>query len=356
LVGAVWLTVATSSGCGGPDYGEAFLTPYRAAQRAQHAGRYEEAAALYLDAAMNAQRVKDRDEAYFNRALMYERMARWQEARDVYREIIRVSPRGPRTARAAFEHATNHIDHGDANVGWTELVRAIERYPNHGNASYAIRRFVMHTSAASGEEQVQKQLTSWLTTLAGTVLEQQLKYEMGHSHARANGLAAAHAWFLRAAREHPYPKGNLTDDALWHAAEVAERIPDHRLALADLEELLGVREESVVTFSYERPRFPQAQTRIAEIYRDELGDLEGARREYGRMYERHPTSILADDAMWQAALLSRKLGDPQQTCAIAKDLPKRYPDSRYTKCVKRLCPAAPAGSRPCPPYIEKQIE
>ncbi len=178
--------------CGSPDYGEAFITPYRAAQRAKNAGRYDEAARLYLQAAAGAQRVKDRDEAYFNRALMYERLERHADARAVYRELIRVSPQGPRTARSAFEHATSHIDHGDAKIGWVELVRAIEHYPNHGSAPYAIRRWIMHTSEQDGEPAVHAQLKKWLSKLGESVLAQQLKYETGHSFARAGSLRIAH--------------------------------------------------------------------------------------------------------------------------------------------------------------------
>lgn len=357
---ALFVIVATlfasvGVGCGGPDYGEAFIASYRAAQRAQSAGRYEEAADLYLQAARDAQRVKDRDEAHFNRALMFERLERWDQARSAYRELIAVSPRGPRTGRAAFEHATSNIDHGNATIGWVELVAAIERYPAHGSAPYAIRRWVMHTAETNSEQAVRLQLETWLRKLGGTVLEQQLKYEIGWSLERGGALEEAHAWLLRSAREHPYPKGNLTDDALWRAAQVAQKLGDHNLALRDLEELLAVREDSAVTFSYERPRFPQAQMRVAEIYRDERKDSARARAEFKRMFERHTTSILADDAMWQAALLARSDGDMDDACSLARALPKRFPDSRYVKCVNALCDRAPKGTRPCPPYILEQL-
>lgn len=342
--------------CGGPDYGEAFIAPYRAAQRAKNAGRYQEAADLYLDAANGAKRVKDRDEALFNRALMFERMENWDEARGVYRKIIEVSPRGPRTARSAFEHATNHIDHGNAEVGFTELVRAVERYPAHGAAPYAIKRWVMHHSESKGEAAVQRQLTAWLAKLGKTALAQQLKYEMGKSYHRAGNLQKAHVWLVRAAREHPLPKGNLTDDAWWRAAEVASKMGKHQLAIDNLEELLQAREYSEWTFSYERPRFPQAQMRIAEIYRDDLKNTDEARAAYKLVFSRHKTSILADDAMWQAALLARAAGDTDDMCDLAEDLPDRFPDSRYNKCVHVLCAEAPKGKRPCPPYILEQLE
>ena len=75
--------VALQIACG-PAYGEAFLTPYRAAQRAYGAGRYAEAAELYDQAARDAVRVKDRDEALIMKALMHERLEDHEAARASY--------------------------------------------------------------------------------------------------------------------------------------------------------------------------------------------------------------------------------------------------------------------------------
>ncbi len=355
---AAALLLATALGLGacGPSYGEAFLHPFRAAQRAYGAGRYQEAAQRFEQAARQASRLKDRDEAYFMQARMYERLERWDLVQATYRRLIELSPRGPRTPRAVFEVAEVEIAHGDASRGWRLLRDGIERYPNHGSSRRALTRWVEHTAAAQGEEQLVAQLDRWLTTFAGTDLEQQVKVERGRSLVRSGKLDEARQQLVRAAREHPYPKGSLTDDALLQAAEIAEELEDYRQAIADLRELLSTRERASGG-SYERPLYPVAQMRIARLYRDRLGDRAAALRELRTMVTDHPDSILVDDAMWEAALLSRELGDHDAVCDLAEDLRERQPPSRYRRCVHELCPTvkAVAGERPCPRYLSRQL-
>jgi len=152
--------------------------------------------------------------------------------------------------------------------------------------------------------------------------------------------------------------GTLTDDAYWHASLIAERQGDAKLAVADLHELLASREISQAGQSYERPKYPVAQMRIAELYRDRLNDLRQAREEFRAMYESHRTSSLADDAVWQDGIASLRLGEPAEACRAARLLGERFPDSRYRRCVKSLCPAAepPKGAHECPGYLQAQLE
>lgn len=348
LVVALW---ALASGCGGPDYGEAFVASFHAAQRAHVAGRYAEAADKYGVAAGDAQRVKDRDEAFFMQARMYEKLARWAEARERYETILRTSPRGPRAGRAAFEIATIEIEHGDLERGYGALAEAIRRYPNHGSARRGLELWAGHVGAQDGEEALRATLGRWLVELKGSALEQQLRYERARSLRRSGDLAAAHEAFVETARRHPYPMGTLTDDAWWYASEVAEEQGRYEQAVADLRSLLGSREVATGG-SYERPRYPPAQMRIAELYRDRLGDREAARRAFRRVHQEHATSILADDAMWWEAVLERRDGRSGDACELGEDLRDRFPSSRYVRCLDRLCPQLEApGGRPCPDYI-----
>ena len=170
-------------------------------------------------------------------------------------------------------------------------------------------------------------------------------------------LEQARGRLLATARAHPYPHGSLTDDALWRASQVAERMGKFELAVADLRELLSAREEATGG-SYERPRFPEAQMRVAELYRDKLRDLAAARREFRAMYRTHNTSVLADDAMWNEALIAWRQGDGEAACDIGEELPERFPESRYRRCVSQLCPALAAKTRTkreCPRYIREQL-
>jgi TolA-binding protein len=346
--------LAAVLGCGGPRHGEAFLGSFRAAQRAHNAGRYAEAAEGFAKAARVAQRVKDRDEALFLAARMKEKLGRWDEARKDYRELARVSPDGPRTARAVFDLAHLEIEHGDEAAGWALLERAIERYPGHGSTRNALGRLAEHLATRGGEAALRARLARWLDALRGTDAEQQLKYELARSLERDGALREAHAMLLRAAREHPYPTGPLTDDALWRASHVAERLGDAALAVADLRELLSDR-ETAAGGSYERPRFPEAQLRIALLYRDRLGDRAAARRELRVMHTRHAKSVLADDALWYEAELWARDGDAERACDVVAELALRYPGSRYRRCVALVCPRPGDGAASdCPRYIREQ--
>ncbi len=333
---------------------EAFERSFYAAKRAYAAGRYEEAARLYEEAAEDASRVKDRDEATFMQARMYEKLERWPDAQDTYRRLEELSPRGPRAGRASYEQAEIEIDHGDAAKGWRALAEALRAHPDHGSARRALSRWCRHHGEEQGEEALRERLGRWLRELRGTDIEQQLKYEMGWSWRRSGDLQRAHAQLLTTARDHPYPHGTLTDDALWHASHVAEELGDYPLAVADLRELLSTREQADGG-SYERPRYPGAQLRIGELYRDRLGDLDQARRELRRMYTVHSTSVLADDAMWADAVLALRQGHTEEVCELARDLPQRFPGSRYRACLRQLCPSAEPPARPCPDYILRTL-
>lgn len=352
---SVVVCCALAFGCAGPDYGEAFVSSFHAAKRAYAAGRYAEAAELYGAAAGDAQRVKDRDEAFFMQARMYEKLERWAAARERYATILETSPRGTRAGRAAFEIATLEIEHGDPNRGYRALQEAIVRYPNHGSARRGLELWAEHVAERGGEEALRAVLSRWLTELEGSALEQQLRYERARSLRRSGDLVRAHEAFVETAMRHPYPKGTLTDDAWWYASEVAEEQGNHEQAVTDLRSLLGSREVATGG-SYERPRYPPAQMRIAELYRDRLGDHEAARRAFRRVYLEHETSILADDAMWWEAVLERRHGRAERACELGEELAHQFSSSRYVRCLQQLCPRLESrGSRPCPDYILRDL-
>jgi len=340
-------------GCGGPHYGDAFLMPFRAAQRAQSSGRYMEAAERFAAAADGARRLKDRDEALFMRARMLERAERWSQAKAAYGTLGEVSPDGPRTARAAYDAATLEIERGDAERGWSELEQAIRRYPDHGSARRALELWSEHTAETQSEGTLREALASW-TELKTTELGQRLLYERARSFEREGDHDAARAAYLETARVRPYPRGNLTDDAYWHAARLAHTAGDHDAALAALREMLSDR-EGALGGSYVRPRFPAAQMRIAEVHRDGTGDLTRARAAFRQTRVDYPDSILADDATWQEALMARRLGDADGTCDVARTLKANHPESRYVRCLHRICPELAAGERPCARYITEAM-
>ena len=343
--------------CGGPAYGEAWVRAFNAGRRATAAGRYDEAETFYGQAARDAVRAKDRDEAQFMQARMLLRLGRTSDARSLFDRMLTLSPEGPRAARVRFEQARLAVEAGDEG-GWRMLEAAIARHSDAGAARGAVLDWVEHLRSEGGEEQVRARIDALLPKLTAGEAVQHLEYERAISFERSGKLAEAHEEFLRAARAHPLPRGNLTDDAYWRASFVAEKLADPSRAIADLRELLEAREVAWFGQSYERPKFPLAQMRIAELYRDAVGDLRAAREEFRHVPERHPTSILGDDAMWQEALASLRLGEPAEACRAAQRLRERYASARYLSCLPSVCPTVPvaAGARECPAYILTQLE
>jgi tetratricopeptide (TPR) repeat protein len=345
---------ATALGCT-PTWGEAYLHATAAGTRAYHGGRYLEAAAAYHDAADKALRVKDRDEAWFLEARMYERAGKWPEAIAVYRRIEAGSPTGPRTERARFLAAEAEIAHGDASVGWRHLEEALDALPSSGNARAALGRLTAHVRETGGDEAAVAWLASKQKRFEKTELDQTVSYERANALERLGRLEEARDAWVSAARAHPYPHGSLTDDCLWKAADVEVRLGHFAQAILLLREMLAPLETSGNPGSYTRPRFPSAQQRIAEIYRDSLRDHAAARREFHALYERHKDTILRDDALWNEARIAKEDGDARAACDVIGRLAKEFPTSRYARCTRELCPSAPPPKSACADYLVREL-
>lgn len=352
-----WLLAWSVSGCG-PSISEAYQFSFAEGQRAQRAGRYEEAATAYGEAAARAERIKDRDEARFLQARSLERAGLWREAERTYRQLRRDSPRGPRTVRAQLELAQLELDHRDESKGYQMLQDVAVQHPNHGVAGTALQRVLRHVKKTQDEAGVRAWLAGLLPSLRDTDLEQLVEYEHARSLQREGRLEEALTELEATARDHPYPLGALTDDALWHAAEIADELGRPKAAIQYLKLLLAPREPAETLGSYERPRYSQAAMRIAELYRDRLHDTTAAKRAFHRVFTDHPTSTLRDDALWAEARLWHAEGDQDEACDVLETLVEDLPESRYAACARELCPSAPPpeGDTYCRPYIIRELE
>lgn len=339
-----------------PTYGDAYLRALAEAQRRDHDGLHVEAARAYGDAADKALRVKDRDEARYRQARSFERAERWAEADAALRRLAAESPSGPRTQRAAFDRADIAIEHGDAAQGYAMLEDALVRYPHEGLARPALQHLVAHASEAAGEAAALALLDRLRPKLRGTEEDQMVDYEAALCQERMGHKAEAHDGLIAAARAHPYPKGALTDDAFVRAARLDLELGRAEEATRHLRELLAAREESSFMTSEERPRFPEAQMLLGEIYRDHLHDHAAARREFAKVCSEHGRSILCDDALWAEAKLARADGDSADACRVAAEITRSHADSRYAPCARLVCPSAPEGKRGCADYIQRDLD
>ncbi len=344
-----------------PAYGEAFLASFNAGKRAMHAGRFLEAARAYDDAASKAQRVKDRDEARLLEARAFAQAGQWSDAQATYARLITESPRGPNTPRAEMDYAEVEIHHGDVEKGYRLLEEAARRNPNNGVTRPSIRRFVAHLGETQGELAVLAWLRAQERAFRGTDQDQTIAYEEALCLDRMGRKQEAHDAFLASAKVRPYPHGALTDDSFWQAAQMDQDLGRHEEAVTHLRELLSPMEARMPIVgkydmaSYERPRFPEAQIRIAEIYRDKIKDRRAARREFEKADREHPQYRRHPYTVWAGAKLALEDGDQPGACKLADRLAGELSWSRYASCARAICPSAKEGKRACPDYLLRDL-
>jgi tetratricopeptide (TPR) repeat protein len=352
---AAVLAVALLCAACSPSRPAAYERSFAAAQRAYSGGRYAEAGRLWVAAARDAPSGRDRGEAEYRAAASFDRAGDTTEAARLYERVAR-DPREDRAARAAFSRADLEIKRGRTAPGYRMLEQALRDHPNSGLAPAALRRYLRWVEDREGLGAVRGRLRRLIADLDRTELAESLHYAYADSLERSGQRHAARDRYLYVAKRFPYPSGALWDDSLWHASELEEQLGNYPAAIRHLRRMLAEREPSTFPGSSQRPRFDDAQLRVGILYRDRIGDAKAARREFMRLYTGHPDSVLRDDALWNAALVSRTESDPAGSCDALERLVREFPDSRYVPCAPALCPrlAAPAGRR-CRPYLERQI-
>jgi tetratricopeptide (TPR) repeat protein len=351
----VLAALALVAGCAGPS--RQFLEAKAAGDRAKTSGRYEEAARAYHDAAATAKRDRDRDEGLFLEAETYRQAGRSREAMSALDALIAASPNGERTERAIFDRAFLEIEHGDQAAGWAALEKATFEHPRAGSARRALRKVAEHKEAEQkgGGRAFLEQAAQ---RLASDELGEDAMYLYAHALRDEGRAREARDAFVLCAQRHPYPSGSLNDNAWYNAAELDLELGEPLVAIEHLRALLAPREIATLKQgSYERPLYAPAQLKIAEIYRDQLGDAARAREEFHRLYTAHTTSPLRDDALWSEAMLARKSGDERGVCSVASDLVKDFPESRFSACASLLCPSVkpPEKAIACRGYLKTQL-
>ena len=341
------MSIALAACSPGPS--AAYRVAKGAGDRAYSSGRYDEAATAYESAQRAADRPRDTAEALYLEASSHQRSRAWDRARAAYERLIAEQPASHFAQRAQFDLADLEIDSGNPEQGYARYRALTTTLANHGLARRAMDRYLHHLESTGGDPAAW--LQSILPAVAPTELDETARYALaGYLEAASDGQGARDA-YVACAERHPYPKGALFDDALWHASELDEKLGRPDLAIQHLRKMLAVREASTTVGSYERPRFSPAQFRIAVLYRDALRDRAAARREFHRLYAEHPTSILRDDALWEEAKLARDEGNAADTCALTAALTRDFPSSRYAPCARSLCPTAPAVAGRCHDYL-----
>ena len=327
------LAVLAVAACA-PDHGEGYPARFAEAERAETAGRYEEASERYAQAAKEAVRERDKGHALYLSALMLLHAGKLEEGIAKLEKIRDADPPTPHAADAAHRIALTRIVHGkDEARGYAELEKLVTRFPNSGAAHPALRQVLARKDEGpGGAAESLAYLRLLEPILAKTEVGELVHFEIAERLAATGETARAREAFIETAERWPYPRGSLWDDALLRASELDEKLGRPELAVQDLDRMLEQRETTYLVGSYQRPMMSRALFRKGVLYAEKLQDHARARATFHRLYTDFTTSRLRDDALWFEATLARADGDPATACARLSTLTREFPDSRYVPC------------------------
>ena len=335
--------------CGGAP--SAYAKHFAAAERAETAGRHQEAADAFDAASRDPATKREQEHASFLAALELVRAG--DVAAGARRLEAIANARGEHAAQARWELVQMDIATNQPNAK-EELDSYVRTFPNDGLAYPALEARLRRARDDGGEAEVLSVLRALEPAVAMTESAARVAFEIAESLAKQNKPDEARAQLMLVATKFPYP-GEYFDDALWRASEIDEqrgRIAD---AIADLERMLGVIEYSTLPGTYIRPRFPDAQWRIAVLYRDKVGDKAKAIAAFDRYIDMFSNATRRDEALWQESKLT---DDATASCDLLAKLVKTSPDSRYVPCAMSRCtkierPKESHAPKTCHAYITR---
>jgi tetratricopeptide (TPR) repeat protein len=354
--GARWTGAGVAAlllaGCGSPP-APAYVRDNEAALELSRRGQHAEAAARYERAAADADRPRDAEEARYRAAASYARAGDVTHARSLYEKLANEAHDLERRARADFALGELLEAAGDAAAAQAHWAAAIERHPSSGNARSALVRHLDYLREQGGSAAVLAYLDVETPKLAQTELGESVCYFRARELDTLERATEARDGYLDCARRYPYPGGAFWDDALFRAAEKELQLGAPAQAIAHLQQMLAERESANFVGSYEKGRFAEAQLKLGQIYRDALHDDVSARRELRKVWLNHPKNRLADDALFEEALLAHAAKDERGACEPLGIIVSKLPESRYAACAHELCSSLPAGAAPCHDYIKR---
>ena len=313
----------------------AYLNAFGAAERAQTAGRYDDAAARYMAASEAANWPRDKEYSRYLAGLMK------IEAKDLSGGIEILTPIAKAntaySAMAAYKLADLEVTHGDPARGYEMIAQIPMSFPDHGMGRVAVTRTVRHLHETQNAEASLTWLDSIKDKLGNSGAAETVYYERGKLLSELGRTKEARDSFVHIADVWKYPRGAFLDDALYLASFEDEKLGNADAAIEDLKRLLADREVAWLYGSAQRPKYSMALYRIAVLYDDKKKDRAHAREALEELYKEHTTSTLRDDALYYEAKLWEADGDHGRACDTLKTLVEKLEDSKFVPCAEAKC-------------------
>lgn len=278
-------------------------------------GRHEEAAESFALAAEEAERRVDLDEALYRQTRALIELERYDEAIAILQEVADRRPVSRRTGRAMFEIALIRLDHmQQTEQAMQDFERVMREASDDGLGSRSLYYILRDYESKADSAGAIAFCDRLLVDLGNTTLGDDLLRAKANLQLLTGDRTGARASLEEIVRRYPYPYGQRWDDAIVTLAEMDVEDGQPRQAIERLEALVFRNEETNLVGSYTLPSMPRAQMRIAEIYRDELHELEAASDAYEHLLRRFPRSNLRDDALYQAGIMWLGANEKRRGC------------------------------------------
>lgn len=247
----------------------------------------EGAISAYQDFLLSSQHRALLDSAYFRLAALYVRGRTYDEALQLYRQLLKRRPE--MTPEVLHLLARTHDARNDPGAARNRRIQLMRRHPGH--------RLALDAMARLGDGGSPKDL------YARAVVH------LRHRHYRR--AAGTLEKFLAA-----YPRHALAGEA--HFLVGRSHMGTRQYAEA----------QKVFAMVYERYRRPSALYRLGsvQIRRDQESQ---AIRSFEKLVRLYPDHELADQALWQAAKAMERRNRFDRAIALYRKLAERYPESRY---------------------------
>jgi tetratricopeptide (TPR) repeat protein len=301
-----------------------------AGDRAYSAGRLAEAGAAYDDAAREAVRPADREEAIYEAGQSYRRAGQLALALARFDWLTEHGLPYTRGPRGALEAGLIRLEHGEPERAQRDLTALMRRWPDTGPARRALALLLMQRdesdpSGATALALIDAELPALRPTQLGTALMYERGQRLEHLE-RLEEAVVAYETLLTV----PYPLNTHQDDGGLALARLLLRMGRARQAVEVIGRVLAVHETApFVPGSATRPRFPELQMLRARIERDELHDPAAAARSFHTLYAEFTTSRLRDDALDAEAELRVAMGQRGEACALYAQLAREFPCTRF---------------------------
>ncbi len=315
-----------------PTIPQAWRDAMASGDRALHAGRAQEAAARYDEAAREASRPRDRDEAAYRAAMALARSDRDGALARLDAVAVR-SPDFERGARAAYEAAMMRrgaSDEAERSRGLSALEALVRERPETGPARLAVDRVL---DARDAEDASLASSIAWVDAaladprVEGAATRETLCAERALRLARAGRRGEAVAAWRALFRAVPYPQNSRWDDGHIALATLLREGGDARAAVEVIDEMLAARDPGCTGGSCDAPEFQEGAMLRAVILRDDLREMERAAEAFHRTYEMFPESRVRDDALREEARVRDRMSDGS-ACVVWERLANEFPCTR----------------------------